>query len=203
MFGKISLFGVPVLLLLVILPQESLAQQQAELRLFVEASIGVRVEAPDNVVLNLGEKGGFFMTIVNEGNIRDKIRVEGVLVPKNEWVDFAFTCVGGLGECDDVLSSQAHSIDQIELTPEINSTTVFVEMVGWRKTSTFARANKPVLALTGFSLTNSTKQSLKGIDIEVVDPDAGFGPLAAPELNFYALLLLFVLVGVVAYRIEV
>ena len=148
----------------------------------------------------MGEKRGFFLRIVNEGNIRDKIRVEGTLVPKNEWIDFAFTCVGGLGECDDVLGSETHRIDNIELTPEINSTTVFVELVGWRKTSTFAKKDKPVLALTGFSLSNSTKQSLKAIDINVVDPNAGFGPLAAPELNVYAVLMMVFLAGTIAYR---
>ncbi|QQG39842.1 MAG: hypothetical protein HYS81_00310 [Candidatus Aenigmatarchaeota archaeon] len=179
---------------------EAEAQQQTELRLFVEASIGVSVEAPDKVTLNLGEPGGFFMTIVNEGNIRDKIRVEGALVPKNDWVDFAFACTGGLGECDSVLGSGMHTIDNIELTPEINSTTVFVEMEGWRKTSTFSKANKPVLALTGYSLTNSTKQSLKAIEVDVVDPNASFGPLAAPELNPYASIALMVLAGMIAYR---
>lgn len=187
---------------LLFLAHEADAQQQGELRLFVEASIGVSVDAPDKVTLNLGEKGGFFMTIINEGNIRDRILVEAVLVPKNEWVDFALTCVGGLGECDAVLNSDAHRINNLELTPEINSTTVFVEMVGWRKTATFAKKDKPVLALTGFSLTNSTKQSLKGIEIDVIDPNAGFGPLAAPELNVYAVALLITLAGIVAYRME-
>ncbi|MBI4017361.1 MAG: hypothetical protein HY366_00240 [Candidatus Aenigmarchaeota archaeon] len=192
-----------LILLFAFLPQDAQAQQQGELRLFVEASIGVSVESPDAITLNMGEPNGFFMTIVNQGNIRDKIRVEGTLVPKNDWTDFAFTCVGGLGDCDSTLGPQPHKIDNIELTPEVNATKVFVEIVGWRKSSTFAKRDRPVLALTGFSLTNSTKQSLKAIDIDVVDMNAGFGPLAAPELNAYAVAMLFIMAAFVAYRYDI
>ena len=190
-----KIFLVAVISLIIL----SIPALALEVIVWIEGNVGVGVVAPDELIVPLGGKNGTWVTVMNVGDIDDTIRIEGSLEPKNDWVKFSFKCAETIGQCDEVLSSDTHKVDNMRLTPDINQTQFYLEVYGYRKSSSMEPTS---ITMTAYSLTNYTKDSgLANIRIKVVDKGGGWGPAELPGMSLYGFLTLVAAAGIVFYKV--
>ncbi|MCD6477602.1 MAG: hypothetical protein J7K87_01235 [Candidatus Aenigmarchaeota archaeon] len=185
-----------VLMFLVIFSTYSLAIQ---IIVWIEGSVGIGINAPKKLIVPLGDKNGTWITVMNVGDIDDIIRIEGSLEPKNDWIKFSFKCGETVGQCDDTPSSGIHTVDNMRLTPEINTTQFYIEVYGYRTTSSMSQT--PKIVLTAYSLTNYTKDSdLADIEIDVVNKNKS-GTKELPGISTYGAAILVSIASIVFYEV--
>ena len=191
-----------VLLFLVIFSVPILADQIATIIVWIEGTINV---GPGNynrtLVMDAGDTNGTWITIENTGNIRDVLRMEGNLVEavpgQSDWIKFAFRCSESTGICEDNPTSDRKYVDQIALTPDINQTSFYIEVTGY-KTTLPGQVN---LTIDGYSLTNKTKQSdYIVIGIVVRQPSGTASPSELSGISAMWSVLLVLLSVPVFYR---
>jgi hypothetical protein len=180
------------------------AQSQREVfwPVWVLGDLGVSlIVEPDPIKLELGKKGGAWVTIINSGSIEDVIRLEAKLNCDNDWIKYRFQCVGTIGECNDLYADPITVLDNIRLDPSISSTKVFLEMTGYKTGSTCGPSGPPLnVSFIGYSLTNYTVQELKEVMVSVQNPDASFlSPRTIPDLDIVWMPLFFFFAAIVHF----
>jgi len=166
-----------IFLILILFSSLSLADQIDTLLVWIEGTLGVGAVYNSTLNLTVGEEGGTWITINNTGNVRDILRLEGQIVDSTcpnceykDWIKFAFKCAESVGQCDDTLSSEIKYVDGIELTPRINSTKIYLKVIGYKA------VNPGVvnISITGYSLTNYTKEpQFINIELNISPPSSG------------------------------
>ena len=177
----------------------SLAAQLQTLLVWIEGTLGVGTDYDQLLNLTVGETGGTWVTIENTGNIRDVLRMEGEIEAPAEykdWIKFAFKCAESIGDCDDVPSSERKYVDKIELTPDVNKTQIYLEVTGYKVTP----PNVANITITGYSLTNYTKESdMVKVILNVTYPGGsstspelpGINPLLLPFMALFSALIFY------------
>lgn len=185
---------------LVLFSAFSMADQMTTLIIWIEGTLGVNGEYNSLLNVTLGETAGTWFTIHNTGNIRDVLRMEGQLVGEpgyTDWVKFSFKCAESVGICDDIPSSDRKYVDEIQLTPKINQTRFYVEVTGYK----VVPVDAVNLTITGYSLTNFTKQTdFAIIGINVTVSEGANEAAELPGINPVWLPLLLVFSGIIFYK---
>ena len=188
---------------LVLFSAFSMADQITTLIIWIEGTIGVGSDYDDNIIMEVGGTNGTWVVIHNPGNIRDVLRLEGELKDSSageeykDWIKFSFKCAESVGMCDDIPSSETKYVDEIELTPKINQTRFYVEVTGYKITP----PDTVNLSITGYSLTNYTKQTdFINIGINVKSTTGTYEPEELPGISPAWIPLFLLLSGLVFYK---
>jgi|GEM_PF-2006471 len=193
------------LIFLLLFSALSLADQIAELIVWIEGTIGVGTYYETELKMTVGEKNGTWIVINNTGNLRDILRLEGFIEDPTcspceykDWIKFSFKCAETVGICDEEPSSNTKYVDDMQLTPQINQTEVYLEVVSYKITDPL---NPPNISVTAYSLTNFTKQSnFAKIKLLVTGPSGTFESAELPEISPLWIPLLLVFATFIFYK---
>lgn len=159
---------------------------------YVEGTLGVTIEGPDQMDCVKGEMCSIWLKIVNEGNIRDIIMLTSNISSQGKgWVDYNFWCAETTGEC------KGKKVENIILTPDIGETRVALQATPYKRVSV------PVnITITGWSQTNQTYQSLKSISLNIKEKRGFLGIVQAPGLQTEFIPILFLL-AILLYGVKI
>lgn len=165
----------------------SMADKNTPLEIEIIETVGVELSCPSQINMGLGETKGGYCKIINKGNIRDKIMLEGELPSGNNWIEFEYICSETIGDCD------GHSASNIQLTPEINSTKVYLEVSGYR-------TGTDSITTSIWSQTNATKIDTKTTEVDINPKTGTAGPFGAPGMNAYGFMIAVILASLLALK---
>ncbi len=207
MSPKTPLFAA--LVFIIVFSSFSVADQVATLVVWIEGTIGVGAEYENALTMEPGGTNGTWVTIHNTGNIRDVLRMEGSIEDPTcsspgpaceyrDWIKFSFKCGESIGICDDVPSSEMKYVDDIQLTPRINQTQFYLEVTSYKVSNPL---NPPNITITGYSLTNLTKQT-DFIEVTVItkSPTGTYESADLPGISPFWIPLLLSLAGLAFYK---
>lgn len=165
----------------------SMADKNTPLEIEIIETVGVELSCPSQINMGLGETEGGYCKIINKGNIRDEIMLEGKLQSDNKWIKFEYICSETIGDCE------GHKASNIQLTPEINSTKVYLEVSGYR-------VGTDEITTSIWSQTNATKIDQEGTTINIKTKTGGAGPFGTPGLNLYGFIVTIILASLVVLK---
>ncbi len=161
--------------------------------MFFVFSYSAEASYDDIVTLTVGEMGGTWIEVDSDSNKMDVLELEGSVrgVPYYEdWTKFSFTCTESVGFCDDMLDSRRKYIREIQLTPDVNKTRFYVNIVGY-KLSPLGFTN---ITIDKYSVVNESRPvETINIGLVVNSSPGSFEPseLAGIEIYYLPIMLFF------------
>ncbi|MFB6088706.1 MAG: hypothetical protein ABEK36_02895 [Candidatus Aenigmatarchaeota archaeon] len=158
---------------------------QADVTVWVEAALGVSIEGKNETICYRGEECGVWLTINNDANIRDKLKLTAGVYPETEGhIFYDFECAETIGECGN------KTVENMILTPSINQTQVYLTITPMASENVISQNAR--IEIFGWSQTNNTYNDLHNVSINMQTKNYIWDPLEAPGLKMISIIILFI-----------
>lgn len=159
---------------------------QEDVTVWVESSLGISIDGKDTVTCYRGKECGVWLTINNDANIRDKLKLTAEIYPETEGhVLYDFECAETIGECGN------KTVENMILTPETNQTQVYLSIMSLASESVIDPNTR--IEIFGWSQTNNTYNDLHNVSINMETENYVWDPLEAPGLEMTSIIILFII----------
>lgn len=184
---------IPLLTAFFIISTISTASE-VSVTVWVKSVLGVSVWGDENpVICEKGKECGTWLTIQNEGNIRDKLRLTASAPGDcGDHLVYEFECAETVGECE------GKEVNNMILTPSISKTKAYLRIMPLASKSVIeddCQPKNPKINILGYSTTKKTFNP-DFYEVNITMQSSGDGilsdPLETPGLGIEGLIFLFI-----------